>query len=134
MLPPELSEKVLGPDELIVEDSSGHVEQVGDERIANGIAHAHPLLSADDDIAGPQYSELLGHDRLIDAERLLQLLHAAIATDQQFENPDAHRMGKRPEERRLEGLELPGRVGRHHRFAPRGTLPAAMRADLKDIY
>ena len=134
MLPPELAEKVLRPDELIAEDSPGHIEQVADERIANGIAHADPLLSADDDIAGPQHAQLLGHDRLIDAERLLQLLDAALAPDQQFEDPDAHGMGERLEERRLEGLELPRRVDRHHRLAPLGARLPAMGADLMDIY
>ena len=87
---------VCVPVSWLLKICAGDAQQVGDERIANGIAHAHALLAADHDVVGAQHAQLLRHDRLLDAERVLELLDAAFTAHQELENPDADRVGQAP--------------------------------------
>ena len=78
-----------------------------EQRVGHRVPRRRPVLRGDHDAAGAQSRELLRDDRLIDAERPLQILHAGLAAgDEHFEQPDADRVRERPEELGLEGLQL----------------------------
>ena len=75
-------------------------------------ASSCPRFRGHDDAAGAEARQLLRHDRLIDAERPLQILHAGVGLrDEHLEQPNADRMRQRAEELRLERLQLRGRCG-----------------------
>jgi hypothetical protein len=44
ILPLKLAKEVLRADKVVVEDASRRVEELGDERIADGISDARPSL------------------------------------------------------------------------------------------
>ena len=108
----QLLQQVLRPDEMIVEDLSGHFQQLSDEGIAQRVAHSVSFLARADDIFRAQHGQLLGDERLRQGERVLQLLDAALAAPQRLEDADAHRMREGAEEFGLEGLQIMG--GRRH--------------------
>src|SRR5581483_9133698 len=87
-------------------DAAGDVQELADQRVAQGVADADAGFRARDDVVGAQDGELLGDHRLLDLEGVLQLLHGAIRTHQQFENADADRMRQGLEEGGLERLQL----------------------------
>src|SRR5262249_59625646 len=98
----------------MVEDAPRHVEQLADERVRAGIAHRRPFLAGDGHALGPEHGELLGDRGLIEAERGLELLHAALAMTEDLEDANAKRVGERLEELGLEGLKVDGRPRRDH--------------------
>jgi hypothetical protein len=110
----ERAEHVLGPYQLIAEDSAGHGEEIGDEAVAQRVANRHPFFPGDDDLVRPQHRKMLGHARLVETERGLQLLHRTVSLDQELDDPDADRVGEGLEEAGLERLELPNRMGSVH--------------------
>ena len=110
----QLAEQILRAHQMVVEDATGRVEQLGDQRIAHGVSHAHALFAAGHDVVGAQDRQLLRHDGLLDAQRVPQLLDVLLALDEEFEDPDANRMGQGSEEGGLEGLEFLGCDGGHH--------------------
>ena len=63
--------------------------------------------------------QLLGDDGLFDAERFLQLLNTQVTLHEQLENPNAHGVGERLEEGRLEGLQFAAASAVHLRSSPR---------------
>ena len=65
------------------------------------------LVRRDDPLVA-QHSQLLGDERLIQRQEVLQLLDRAAPADEDFEQADARGMGERAEEARLEGLQIPG--------------------------
>src|SRR5262249_38748267 len=107
----ELSEHGASARELVVEDAPGHIEQVADQRVANGIANGRALLARDDHVLGSQDGELLGDRGLVEPQRGLKLLDAALADAQHLEESDPDRMRERLEEIGLEALEVGGRGG-----------------------
>ena len=54
-----------------------------------------------------QYRQLLGDGRLIERQRVLQLLNRTAVAHEGFEQSDARRVRQRAKELRLEGGELP---------------------------
>src|SRR6185312_14225417 len=105
----QLPEHCLRADEVIVEDATGHLQQIPQGGVAHGVAHRGPLLPGLDDVLGPQDRELLGDGGLVDAEGLSELVHAPLASHEHLEDPDADRVGECLEELGLEHLELPDR-------------------------
>jgi hypothetical protein len=91
---------------MIVENATGNLEEVVDQRIAHHIADGRPLLARDDDVLRAQDGELLRDDGLFEVERLLQFLDAALAAHECLEDADAHRVGECPEEFGLECLKV----------------------------
>ena len=104
----QLAQQPLCSNQVVVENPSGDGEQLADEGIAHEISDARAFLAARDDVLRSQNGELLGDDRLIDFENLLQFLHASLALQQHFEDLDPDRMGERPEEFGFETLQLAG--------------------------
>src|SRR5438034_5687193 len=105
----ELAKHRLASAELVVEDPARHVEQVTHERVAQGVAHAGADLRGDHDVLRSQDRKLLRDDRLLETERVLQVLDASFTGDEDLEDPDPDRMGQRLEELGLESLEVAGR-------------------------
>jgi len=93
---------------MIAEDPSGHLEQLADRGIPQCVANGQALLLGRDDALVAEHSQLLRHDWLHEAERVLQLLHCAIAAHQDFENLDADRVREGPEEPGFERLQRAG--------------------------
>ena len=83
------------------------VEQLPDGGVADRVPHRRAFLARLDDVLGPEHGELLGDGGLVEAERLLELVHAPLAPDEDLEDADADRVRERLEEFGLEGLELP---------------------------
>ena len=71
MLALKLAKEILRADEMVVENTSGDVQKVTDERVANGVSDADTFLASGDDIRRAQYSELLRYDGLVHAEHFL---------------------------------------------------------------
>src|SRR2546421_255244 len=61
-----------------------------------------------------QAGQVLGDDRLIEGERLLQILHAARAVAEHLEDADAGGVPERLEEVRLQALQLEAPAGLGH--------------------
>ena len=108
MLVLKLAEEILSADEVVVEDPPRGAQEFRNQRIAHGVPHADALLAPRDDVVGAQHRELLGHDRLLHAESVLQLLHVHLFLHQEFEHSNSDGMRERFEERRLERLKLLG--------------------------
>ncbi len=94
---------------MVVEDATRDVQQVGDQRVPQGVSDRRPLFLRGDDAAVAQHGELLGDERLVERQGVLQLLHRASARREDLEDSDAGGMGEGAEEPRLEHLELSGR-------------------------
>ena len=94
-----------------VEDAAGNLEQVADERVAQGVSDRQPLLLRRHDALVAQDGEVLRNDRLLQRERLLQLLHGAAAAHEDLEDPDPGGMREGAEEPGLERLQLAGGRG-----------------------
>src|SRR5262245_59075238 len=109
----ELAEHGPGADEVVVEDAPGHVEQLPDRAVADGVADGRALLAGGHDVLAAQHGELLRHRGLVDAERGLQLLHAVVAGSQDLQDADTERVSQGLEELRLEPLQLVRRARRH---------------------
>src|SRR5712691_2191284 len=75
-LPAQLPEHGLRADEVVVEDSAGHLQQLPDRGVTDGIADGGAFLAGLDDVLGPEHRELLRDGGLVDPEGLLQLVHA----------------------------------------------------------
>src|SRR5262249_32476794 len=90
------------------------VEQLADPRVPDRVTPGGAVLPRLDDMARAEHRELLRHHRLIDTERLLQLLHAALAQDEHLEQLDAERMRQGLEEVRLERVAAGRGVSRGH--------------------
>src|SRR5215471_20838868 len=103
----QLPQHGLRADEVAVEDPTGDREQVPKRGIANRIAHDRALLASVHDVLRPQHGELLGHRGLVDAKNLLELVHAPLAVDEDFEYSNPKGMRKGFEELCLEHLKLP---------------------------
>src|SRR5437899_9540991 len=65
-----------------------------------------PSADPDSDRRVPRQCHPLMYDRLIEGERLLQILHAAGAVAKHLEDADAGGVPERLEEVRLQGLQL----------------------------
>src|SRR5260370_42619836 len=87
----QLPEHGLRADKVVVEDPAGDVEQLPDCGVADGIAHNRALLAGVHDVLGPQYRELLGNRGLVDTEDFLELVHAALALDENLQDPGPDR-------------------------------------------
>jgi hypothetical protein len=81
-------------------------QEVGQERIPETVPDADALLSVAHDVARPHHAEPLRDDRLAETERVLQLVHTLLAGDEDLDDADPARVGQRPEERGIEGLEI----------------------------
>ena len=106
MLSLKLTKEILGADQVVVEDAPCDLEQIGNQRVSHGVAHADALFATGHDVGRTKNGKLLGHDRLVDAQRFLQFLDAFLAVDHQLQNPDPDRVSEGPEECGLERLEF----------------------------
>src|SRR5574339_1171910 len=113
----QLAKEILGTDQMVVEDSPRCVQEFRNLWITYGVSDGHAFLATGDDVVDAQYGELLRHDRLLNAERALQLLDVLVAVHEELEDADAHRMRERLEERRLECLKwLRGNLWHKHDY------------------
>ena len=113
-----LSTLDFGP---VIEDAAGNGEQIADRGVAHGVADGGALLAGAHHALGPQHGELLGNRRLVEAERVLHLVDAALTAAEDLEDPDAGRVRERLEEVGLEGLRLAApRLGAPSADAARG--------------
>src|SRR5437879_2179918 len=112
LAPPSLATQLakhgLGADELIVEDLPRDGEQLPHRRIAQGVPDGRPFLARRHDILRPEHGELLGNHRLLDSQRVLELLNRPSATGKDLQHPDSQGMGQGFEKLRLEDLERAG--------------------------
>ena len=123
----ELPQQTLCAHQVVVEDLAGNPEEVGDARIADGVSHAEARFRAHHDVVRPEDRQLLRHDGLTDTECRLQFLDALVASCEPFKNPDAYRMGKCLEERRLEHLQFSdGISSRRCHISPRPPQPEGL--------
>jgi len=93
---------------MIVENLSGHIQKLSDQRVSQSVADEQALLLRGDNVLVSEDDQLLGNDRLLQPQRFLQLLNGASASDQDLEDLDAHRVRQRTKELRLERLKLRG--------------------------
>ena len=115
MLVLKLAEETLSADKVVVEDPPRGAQELRDQRIAHGVPHADTFLAPGHDVVRAQDRELLRHDGLLQAERLLPLLHVHVSFHQELEQPNSDGMCEGFEERRLECLQLlGGYVNRWH--------------------
>src|SRR5687768_10822541 len=103
----QLAQQSAGVDEVVIEDSAGHLKQLADERVAHRVTHRQAFLLRGNNALVSQYRQLLGDGRLIERQRVLQLLNRTAAAHEGFEQSDARRVRQRAKELRLEGGELP---------------------------
>ena len=94
---------------MMVEDVTGDVEQVADQRVAQRVADRRSFFLRRDDVLVAEHRELLRDDRLIEGQRVLQLLNGASAADEDFQDSDPNRMRQRPEELGFEDLQFADR-------------------------
>src|SRR5262249_21324186 len=102
----QLAEHVLRPLEMPAEDLPRGVEQLAHRGIAHGVAHGEAILARLDDVLGSQARQVLGDDRLVELQGLLQFLHAAAPVAEDLENAHANRVPEGLEELRLQRLQL----------------------------
>ena len=113
----QLTQQVGRTDELIAEDPARDIQKFAHLRIAQGVADGRPELVRRDDAVGPEHRELLGHDGLRDFQRMLELLHGAIAAPEDLQDANAERVGQGSKELGLERLQTPnGGAGRSARW------------------
>ena len=84
----QLAEQSSRADEMIVEDPAGDVEQITDQRVAQRVSHRQSFLLRRHDVLVPQHGQLLRDDRLLQRQRVLELLHGAAAAHEDFQDPD----------------------------------------------
>jgi hypothetical protein len=102
----KLTEEILGPDKVIIEDAACDLEQITDQRVSHRVAHTDAFFAASHDVGRAENGELLRDHRLVDTQSFLQLLDASLPGDQQLQNPDPDRVSEGPEERGLECLQF----------------------------
>ena len=125
----QLPEQILSADQVIIENATRDHEQVDDEWIAERVTDADPFFATADDVRGAQNGELLRHDRLVDAEHVLQFLHAHVALAQHLENADTHRVRQGPKEGGFERLKFVRQDFIHiYRFYSTAPSPAVVSA------
>src|SRR5689334_20687639 len=100
----QLAQHVLRAFQVPTEDLPCHVQQLADGGVAHGVAHGDAVFPGLDDVLRAQPRQVLGHDRLVELQRLLQLLDAATAVAKDLEDADAHGMAERLEELGFQGL------------------------------
>src|SRR6185436_4218141 len=92
--------------ETLVEELACHAEQVGHERAAERVVGERPGAPRGDQMAGPQGRQMLRDDRLVKAERVLQVLNGTFTRREQFEDAYTRRVSQGAEQVGLERLEL----------------------------
>src|SRR5262245_19375215 len=102
----QLAQHVLRALEVAAEDLACDVEQLADRGVAHRVAHRHAVFARLDHVLGAQASQMLRDDRLVELQRLLQLLHAAAAVPENLQDSNADGMAKRLEELCFERLQL----------------------------
>src|SRR5437660_634267 len=110
----QLAQHRLRALEVAAEDAPRHVEQLADGGIPHRVVHRRAVLAGLDDTLGAEAGQVLGDDRLIEGERLLQILHAARAVAEHLEDADAGGVPERLEEVRLQALQLEAPAGLGH--------------------
>ena len=89
-----------------VEDLARGGQQRRDPRVSERVADRRPLFVRHDDVLAAQHRELLGDERLVERERLLELLDAALARGEHLEDTYPNRVREGAEELRLEHLQV----------------------------
>lgn len=82
------SQHAARPHQIVVEDLAGHVQQLADQGVSQRILHEQALFARADDALIAEDDELLGDDRLLKPQRLLELLNGAPSTDENLEDLD----------------------------------------------
>ena len=99
---------------MAAEDAPCDIEELTDRRIADRVPDRCAFLLRQHHILPAQAGQMLGHDRLIQRERLLKLLHAPAAVPKNLQNADSSGMPERLEELRFQILQLE-RLAHSHR-------------------
>src|SRR6185369_13550699 len=97
----EFAQHVLRALEVATEDLTRHVEQLAHRGVAHGVAHRHAVLARLDDVLRAQAGQVLRDDRLVELQRLLQLLHASAAVAKNLQDAYADGVPEGLEEVRL---------------------------------
>lgn len=101
-LPLQFLQHRLGVNQVVVEDRTRHRQQFDDERVAEGVSHGRSEFAGRDNVLPSQDRQLLGDDRLLEIQLLLQFLDTALACAEHLENTDANGMGQGAKEVSLE--------------------------------
>ena len=110
-LPLQLAQEPRRADEVIVENATRRIEELADEGIAQRVAHRRSFLVGRHDVLIAEHGQLLRHDRLLERQRVLELVDRPTPLNQHLEDADPNGMRQRAEEAGLERLELAPRCG-----------------------
>src|SRR5687768_3689560 len=104
--------------QMAAEDAARDVEQLADGGVAHRVAHGGAFLARVDDVLAAQDGQVLRHARLVEGERVLELLHAVLAVTEDLEDAHPRGVAERLEEVGLQGLQLEpaGRLGHAGRY------------------
>jgi hypothetical protein len=91
---------------MIVEDAAGDIEQLADERVAQGVADRQSFLLRRDDVLVAKNGQLLRNQRLVECECFLQFLHGPCSPDENLQHANSGGMRQGAKELRFEGLQL----------------------------
>ena len=76
----------------MIEELARQPEHVGDERAREGVIGLRPFAPRHHDPPAAQEREVLRHQRLIEGETGLQVLHRALTLHELLQEADARRM------------------------------------------
>src|SRR3989441_7258823 len=102
----QLAQHGLRALEVAAEDPPRHVQQLAHGRVAHRVAHRRAVSAGLDDTLRAQAGQVLGDGRLVELERLLQILHTAAAVAEGLADADTGGVPERLEEVRLQTLQL----------------------------
>ena len=88
---------------MVVKNLLGHVKQVEQFGIPDGVIHVQPLFSCCDDVTAPQDRQLLRKMALLNVQARAEIIDSTLSFPKLIQNSDAQRMGQSLEKL---GLEL----------------------------
>jgi len=94
--------------------ADGVQHDVGDVIVGEGVFDLAGLAAGGHDAGGAQHAQVLGDQRLADAERGHELVHGSAARRQLAHDRQPDRRGQRLEQRGGGLQAMLSRIGRHH--------------------
>lgn len=103
---------------LFAEYLAAHVQQLGDDWIAQPVVHGAVGTAALDDAAGPEDTELLRGSRGLNIELPKEVTDTDLTVTQELDDVDTQRVAESLEELRLEPVQwLSHALGQHNGVA-----------------
>src|SRR6478672_11100697 len=93
-LAPQRAQHRLAFRQAVAQQLTRDAQQLGDQAAAHVVIRERAFLARGNQVAGTQRGEVLRDCGLVEAERVLQVLHAALARREQLQNPDARGMAE----------------------------------------